>query len=386
MTDRERFLAVCRGEKPDYYPIFGLNEAPGVSGGVMREAYERLLSTGMPDIGGVWESDGLPRNLDGWRRYWGVTGPLEVEEYPAEPARGFEYSKEIRDGFEFITCDSGAVTRQIVGNDITYSMPDFMRFHVRDRKSWEFYKERRTPGKAWSDGQLAAVAGKYAETGHPVRISAHATFGALRDMVGPEFACLIFYDEPELAHEIMDWLADLNRRFIIPMIRAVKPDIVLFSEDICYNGGMMISPSLFREFCLPLYMEVGQAVREAGVPVFVVDNDGFAEPLVPIVEEAGVNAMFPWEVKAHNDLMRVRHDHPDFILLGGLEKECLNEGNEALIPGEIEKARALLPLGRYFPNGDHGIQPLVTFENLCRFMTRLHDLCGNPEGEFPRIR
>jgi hypothetical protein len=72
-------------------------------------------------------------------------------------------------------------------------------------------------------------------------------------------------------------------------------------------------------------------------------------------------------------------------MFGGLEKEVVNEGNEHLIEAEIRgKVPPLLARGRYFPNGDHGIQPPVTFANLCRFMTILHEVCNNPEGEFPR--
>jgi hypothetical protein len=365
-------------------PIFGINEAPGVSGGVMRTTYDRLRSTGMPDIGGVWEADGQPRNLEGWRKYWGVTGPLDVAEFPGEPAQGFRYTREEEGGFEFIRCETGALTRQIIDNDITYSMPEFIRFHVRDRASWEFYRQRRTPGKPWPQEMLDAAAKKYAGADQPVRISLHSTFGALRDIVGPEMACTIFYDDPSLAKDILDWLAWLNRDYLFPLIGAVKPDIVLISEDICYNHGMMISPAMFRQFCQPLYREALQAVRGCGAAMFAVDTDGFAEPFLPVVKEAGVNALFPWEVKSNNDLMRVRRDHPEFILMGGLEKECLNEGNARLIPGEMQKVNALLPLGRYFPNGDHGIQPLATFENLCRFMTLLHEACGNPEGDYPR--
>ena len=33
MNDLERFVAVARGEKPDYIPIFGFGGAPGVSWG-----------------------------------------------------------------------------------------------------------------------------------------------------------------------------------------------------------------------------------------------------------------------------------------------------------------------------------------------------------------
>jgi len=92
-------------------------------------------------------------------------------------------------------------------------------------------------------------------------------------------------------------------------------------------------------------------------------------------------------VKAGNDLFALRQRHPNFILMGWLEKEVVNEGNGHLIEAEImSKVPTLLEQGRYFPNGDHGIQPLVTFENMCKFMTLLHEVTGNPEGEFPRVK
>jgi hypothetical protein len=105
-----------------------------------------------------------------------------------------------------------------------------------------------------------------------------------------------------------------------------------------------------------------------------------------LLAECGVNALFPFEAKPGNDLPALRRRFPEFVLMGWLEKETLNEGNEAAIRSELmTKVPGLLASGRYFPNGDHGIQPLVTFPNLCRFLTLLHELTGNPEGEFPRM-
>ena len=73
--------------------------------------------------------------------------------------------------------------------------------------------------------------------------------------------------------------------------------------------------------------------------------------------------------------------------MGWLEKECINEGDEHMIESEIlNKVPALLRKRGYFPNGDRGIQPLATYSSLLKFMTILHDVCGNPEGEFPRSR
>jgi len=54
--------------------------------------------------------------------------------------------------------------------------------------------------------------------------------------------------------------------------------------------------------------------------------------------------------------------------------------------GEIQsKVCALSARGRYFPNLDHTLQPLCTFDNFRRFMTLLHEALVNPEGTFPRF-
>lgn len=386
MNQRERFLTVVRGEKPDYTPIFGIDEAPGFSAGVMRVGYDHLLATGMPDIGGVWERDGACTNQQGWRDYWGVCGPVDVAEFPGEPGGSFKWETREEGEYEILTCETGAAQKQVKDNSITYSMPHFMAYHVRDWESWEFYKERRTAQNPYTLAQLDALAAKYESSDKPVRVALSSTFGALRDIVGPETACTLFYDDPDLAHDILGWLREENRRFWFPLIERLKPDIVSMSEDLCYNHGLFISPAMFREFCAPAYLEAREVVEKAGVPLFVVDTDGFAEPFVPLAREVGVNGVFPWEVKAGNDLARVRKAYPDFVLMGGIEKEIANEGNEALIRDEIMgKVPALLAEGRYLPNGDHGIQPMATFENMCKVMTLLHEVCENPEGSFPRV-
>jgi hypothetical protein len=108
--------------------------------------------------------------------------------------------------------------------------------------------------------------------------------------------------------------------------------------------------------------------------------------LLPLLIECGFNALYPFEVKGNNDLSVLRERFPEAVLFGWLEKEVVNEGNEDRIEPEIRsKVPPLLARGRYFPNGDHGIQPPVTFANLCRFMALLHEVCSNPEGEFPRL-
>ena len=108
--------------------------------------------------------------------------------------------------------------------------------------------------------------------------------------------------------------------------------------------------------------------------------------LLPLLVECGFNSLHPFEVHGNNDLFALRERLPEAVLFGWLEKEVVNAGQGHRIESEImAKVPPLLAKGRYFPNGDHGIQPLVTFPNLCKFMTILHEVCNNPEGEFPRV-
>ncbi|MHC4715581.1 MAG: uroporphyrinogen decarboxylase family protein [Planctomycetota bacterium] len=385
MTDLERFVAICRGEPVDYVPTFGFPGAPGMSGGAMAKTHARLVETGMPDWVDGCHRLGKPASTEAWCRYWGTTQPLSIDFFPAGPAKGFKTEKRIEGQFEIIESESGEITRQVIDNDVTYSMPEFIRYPVRDRSSWEFYRDRLTPGDPWPAEKVEQACRRFDDRDRPLFINVGGTWGSLRSLMGPEAACTILYDDPGLAAEIIDYLAWKNRTYVFGLIERLRPEIVAGWEDMCYNHGMLIGPEHFRRFCSPVYHEVASLARDCGVEMITVDCDGNVMELVDLLVECGLNGLYPFECHGGNDCFAVRRKHPEFILMGWLEKECVNEGNEHTIAGEIgSKVPPLLATGRYFPNGDHGLQPLVTFPNLCRFMTLLHEATGNPLGEFPR--
>jgi len=388
MTPIERFKAICRFEQPDYVPIFGFPGAPGMSQGAMRKTHERLVETGMPEwVDGCFSLSNRGATKT-WRRYWGTAAPLSLDFYPADPGgRGIRSETRVEGDREIIEYETGALTRQVIENDVTYAMPEFVRYHITDRASWAFYRDRVARGPRWSTDRIEAACRRFDNRAHPLCISVGSTWGRLRGLMGPYAASTVLYDDPQLAHDIIDHYARETETYLFPVIERLRPEILAAGEDCCFNHGMLIRPAHFRQFCAPFYRKIGQIARDCGVDMVAIDTDGNAMELVPLVEACGVNAIYPFEVKAGNDLFSLRKQHPGFILMGWLEKEVVNDGNAHLIEPEIMgKVPRLLPSGGYFPNGDHGIQPLVTFENLCKFMTMLHETTGNPEGEFPRIR
>ena len=386
MNDLERFLAVVNGESPDYVPIFGFHGAPGMSRGCMAKTHDRLVRTGMPSwVGGNYGRGLKVRDVDSWYRYWGTTGPIALDFSLVSGARGFRTNVRVEDGYEIVESETGAITRQVVDNDITYIMPEFIRYAVRDRESWEFYKERSDPLQVLSPEELESRCRSYDNREGPLTISAGGGYGFIRGLMGPEAASYAFYDDPELIHDMMAWKLEQTVRAAFPLIERLRPEIVQMGEDLCYNHGMLISPDQFRTFFRGYYRQVCDHAHANGVSLVAVDTDGNAMEFSGLAASLGVDGIYPWEVKAGNDLFRLREQLPEFVCLGWLEKETVNKGNEEAIEPEImSKVPSLLAQGRYFPNGDHGIQPLVTFPSLCRFMTLLHEVCNNPEGEFPR--
>jgi len=379
---------MCAGEKPDYVPIFGFPGAPGMSQGCMVKTHQRLVETGMPaHVGGTWRLSSGRVEVESWFRYWGTTGPISPGFGLGRGAKGFKTTRRIEGEHEIIESESGALTRQLIDNDITYSMPEFIAYPVRDRDSWGFYKERQTSTDIMPPDEMEDRCKPLDVRGRPLYVPVGGAYGFLRGLMGPEKASLMFYDDPELVHDMMTWKLEQFRTYSAPLIERLKPEVVQMGEDLCYNHGMLLSPAQFDKFCGAYYTAVCDCARANGATLVAVDTDGNAMEFTGLAESYGVNAIFPCEVKAGNDLFELRERHPNFVFFGWLEKECVNEGNEDMIENEImSKVPPLLEKGKYFPNGDHGLQPMITFESLCKFMTLLHEVCGNPEGDFPRVR
>jgi len=385
MTDRERFLAVARGGDPDYVPIFGFPGAPGMSWGCLRTTHERLIATGMPGhVGGSYENWQC-RDVESWFRYWGTTGPIGLDFALAWGVEGIKSTSREEDGYVIIEAEDGSVTREVIENADNYTMPEYRVYPVRDRAGWEFHKVRTAPRQFMSREDMERNCQRFDRRERPLLIGAGGTFGPIRSLMGVEAASIALYDDPELIHDMIDTWRESNRKYVFPLIERLRPEVVACWEDIGFKTSMLISPEKFREFCAPLYRDIADCARACGVPVLTVDSDGCAMQLVPLLVECGFNSLHPFEVHGNNDLFALREQFPELVMFGWLEKEVVNEGNEHRIEPEIRgKVPPLLAKGRYFPNGDHGIQPPVTFPNLCRFMTILHEVCNNPEGEFPR--
>jgi len=296
----------------------------------------------------------------------GINPPFEHEVLEED-----ELTQIVRDG-------SGVIARRWKGGVEESSIPQFLEFPVKDRKSWEAMKERfrlDDPARQVSD-EAIANARKAAAEGWAVGGGACGFYGALRNWVGTENLSYLFYDDPELAHEMAEHWAEL----ILASLRQVPDDVPIHQfgwwEDMAYNHGPLVSPRTFDEFFVPCYQAVMDELRRHGCTVATVDCDGNVHDLVAGWLKTGVNIMFPCEVGAGTDMFRMREKFGlEVRLRGGIDKKAVAAGKGA-IDRELDRVAPLLGQGGFVPHLDHLVPPDISLENYTYYRDQKKKLIG----------
>ncbi len=106
-----------------------------------------------------------------------------------------------------------------------------------------------------------------------------------------------FYDDPNLVHEMIEFLADFIIEVSGQVLEEVEVDYFNFFEDLAGKGGPLISPRIFREFFFTHYRRVTDFLRSYGVDIIYIDCDGNYDVLLPLLMEAGVTVTGPLEIR-----------------------------------------------------------------------------------------
>jgi len=205
---------------------------------------------------------------------------------------------------------------------------------------------------------------------YPLQLTCGGVYGFVRNMFGDETLCVMLYDEPELVKDIINTYIDMCIAICKKMVMDIQFDLIECWEDMAYKSGSIISKRHFDEFLAPQYNRIRDFADEAGIPLVMVDSDGNTMDLAEWMCEAGVNCMYPFEVQSGNNIPHIRKYLPGMGCVGGLDKECMARDKKSM-DAEIEKARELIPMGKFIPGPDHFVLENVPFENYEYFMRGL---------------
>jgi len=221
------------------------------------------------------------------------------------------------------------------------------------------------------------VAASYRQRDFPLGVLLDGFFAGPRELMGVEHLLLAYYDDPQLIHDINTHLTELYLAILEEIFSCVELDFVYFWEDMSYNAGPLISPALFDEFIVPYYRRLTDFIKNRGVDIIMVDTDGDCEKLIPGFLKGGITGLYPFEVHAGMDIVAVRKAFPELMIMGGLDKQAVARGKDAIDTELQTRLPAMLVQGRYIPCLDHLVQPGVSWEDFCYYRQRLGDYVCN---------
>jgi uroporphyrinogen decarboxylase len=390
---RERFRAICRGDRPGDFGIIG--------NGVhifWPETLPVWVEQGAPAaLAEVGQDYGVPAAADRFfgfdesrslaEVHSGMDAGTEMHEYvPGTTAHNHSFlvcpPLEPRvleqDAKSVVVVNSAGITERLL-KGAAFNMPMWLAHPVKDRRSWESFKERLDPTSPQRyPADWDAYAARINALDCPVSMEVGGFFGYLNMWVGTQDLMFLFYDDPGLVEEMMETILHLEMEMVRRVTRDIRLDWVWYWEDMAYKNGPMISPDMVRRFMMPRYQKLNEIIRAAGVEVIYLDCDGNIDQLIPLWLEAGINLFWPLECAAGMDPVALRKQYgKDIILAGGLDKRELMRDKESLRREVMAKVPYLVESGPYFPSPDHLVPIDMPYENFCYYIQLLREIRGD---------
>ncbi len=246
----------------------------------------------------------------------------------------------------------------------------FANFTLNDLKDYQY-------PELWNQAyavELAKTAERrYKETGYfliadPLSVGIFEQSWFLR---GLENIMLDLVLNKEFANKVFDIILEQRKDFYGKFLDTVGPyvDMVIVSDDLATQQGLIISPELYREMLKPRHKELNTFIKnKADVKLFHHSCGAIRELIDDLIDE-GVDVLNPVQVSAKDmDTKRLKQDFGERIVFwgGGCDNQhILPFGSPEEVHDEVKKRISdLKPGGGFVFAPIHHIQPETPPENV----------------------
>jgi uroporphyrinogen decarboxylase len=347
----------------------------------------------------AWVEQGYPTRMaykevgdERWRRSDGrmedVTVAGEYEE-PVPPWEHFGYDMTgvggwfdlmpLRDYDELIEeTDEWEVRRNGAGASFKYwkhksGTPEHMDFRMTSRAIWE--RDYRAPllefdlerfgdlDDTRENLEKARQAQTWSHYGHLF------IWEGMRQSMGDMVLYQNLLEDPGWIHDYCRVYTDLHKRYYTYLFENVGlPDGIWVYEDMGYKNGLFASPKVFSELIFPYFKELVSFFHGYDLPV-VLHSCGSVAQALPLIVDAGFDALNPMERKArNNDPFVFAEQHGDRLaFVGGLDARVFESNDRDIIRREVAhyidgmKERG----ARLVFASDHSISPNTRYDSYC---------------------
>ncbi len=389
MTPRERIVATLRGKTPDRVPLdIGGTESSGLTG----IAYNRLrahlgMSAGRAQVFDTYQQV-VKIEEDLRRRLEIDTVPLLIEprqwrafELPdgsaCEIPAGWNPQEDVDGGLVVRNADGHVIARMPAGGfyfEPVYAPLADVREPAELAEHAAAFESFDWPGHA--DESLDDIAARarqlFDETDYAIvaNLQLHLLAGGQMLRGYEQFMMDLLADKP-MAHAILRRLTDAYMARAEAYLARVGElvQVVLVNDDLGTQNGPMMSLDCYREMIWPYQRELFGFIKGRTDAALLFHSCGAVSEFIPLLIEAGVDAINPVQVSAAGmDTAELKRHFGDRITFwgGGCDtQQVLRQGTPKQIEAEVKRRIAdLSPGGRFVFTQVHNIQPDVPPENV----------------------
>ena len=164
-------------------------------------------------------------------------------------------------------------------------------------------------------------------------------FEMTHHMMGMEDALMNLYEEPELMHELIEYLTDFEIRKAQVVIDRIKPNALFHHDDWGGQISTFMSPDMFREFYLQSYKRIYKFWKDAGIELVVHHSDSYGATLVPDMIDMGIDI---WQgvMTSNNTPDLIKKYGGQISFMGDIDSGPLDHQNwdAKMIAEHVEKA------------------------------------------------
>jgi uroporphyrinogen decarboxylase len=274
-------------------------------------------------------------------------------------------AKLVRDG-------NGALLRWLMNGS---GAPEHVDFSVKDRQDWEERIEprlldERTYERRIQFERYRQLRMKCARDSRFMTCGVVGAFDLMSPMCGHESLLMGMASDGEWVRRMADVYAAVTIGLLeILFAREGVPDGLWVWDDLGYKNTPFMSTPMYREILFPAHKRLFDFAHGRKLPV-ILHCDGFVEPLVPLLIEAGIDCLQPIETKAGMDLLKLKRDFGARIaLIGGMDERVLETNDPAAVDAELEKKLpGAMAGGGYVLQVDHSVSSNVKYDTYRHFV------------------
>lgn len=270
-------------------------------------------------------------NYEALLRAWRLYG-FDGFEIGLAPKIDKDISIVKRDREEFLS-KNGRLLARLQDYDMPIQLEN--EIPIKDERDMEKIKV-----KTWKeyiqDGQAEPVKRVLEEVGEDAFIAgvaASQSMNFLVSMRGSQQALLDLIDNPSLAHRIMELGTEISIQIGYALIET-GVDAIYIGD--AWASSTIISPSQYRDFCLPYHKKATEAFHRKGVPVYL-HICGNSMPILEYMVETGVDGIEPLDPLGGVDIAEAKRRVGNKVCLkGGVNTLTLLRGTPEDVMREVK--------------------------------------------------